>query len=293
MKAFDHNSTGFVLTGKHATVNCRDCHISEDFQQTPQDCQQCHQEPTIHKGLFPQTCDTCHTSEGCTPVKIDNQSFDHLVNTGFSLVLHKNDYANQAMTCATCHQSNLQNFAMQTCIDCHTTPDQQLMIDHQDQFGFDCLVCHDGVDRLSNFDHKNFYILDGKHAGIDCTECHTDKVFRETPTECWQCHNEPEIHKDIFGLGCNDCHNSEGWTPAILRKHTFPLNHGLADQNLQLQCNACHGLTYTEYSCYGCHDHQPEENLQSHLAVGIQAQDLPACQTCHPDGKIIEGSQVP
>jgi hypothetical protein len=293
MKTFDHNNTEFNLVGKHTQINCRDCHINEDFQQTPRNCQQCHQESTMHKGLFTQDCVLCHTAEGWAPAKINDQSFDHLVDAGFSLVLHQKDFADQAVLCAACHPSTFQNFEIQTCFDCHTAQDQQFMVDHQDQFGPDCLVCHDGVDRLSNFDHDNFFVLDGQHKIGDCADCHADNGFRGTPTDCWQCHLEPEIHKGVFGMGCDDCHNSDGWTPAVLKKHTFPLNHGLNDQGLQLQCDACHGQTYTEYSCYGCHDHQPEENMQSHLAIGIQAQDLPACQTCHPDGSIIKDSQVP
>ncbi len=293
MMAFDHTSTGFALIGKHAQVNCRDCHVNEDFQQTPQACQLCHQESRMHKGLFTQACDLCHTAGGWTPAKIDDQSFNHLANAGFSLVLHQKDYAGQTITCATCHPDNLQHFEMQTCIDCHITDDQEFMVEHQDLFGSDCLVCHDGVDRLKNFDHANFFVLDGQHATTECTGCHTDNAFRGTPTECWKCHVEPEIHKGVFGLGCDDCHTSDGWTPASLKKHIFPLNHGFGDQSLQLQCNACHGQTYIEFTCYGCHEHQPEEILQSHLSKGIQAQDLPACQTCHPDGSINESSQVP
>jgi hypothetical protein len=167
------------------------------------------------------------------------------------------------------------------------------MADHQEQFGDDCMVCHDGVDRLSNFDHANFFPLDGKHSSIQCLDCHAEKVFRGTPTECWQCHTEPEVHSGVFGLKCSYCHSTEAWSPASLRQHSFPLNHGVDDQNLQLQCDVCHGTNYIDYTCYYCHDHQPSEIIQSHQAIGITEQDLPACINCHPSGTLEENSANP
>jgi hypothetical protein len=167
------------------------------------------------------------------------------------------------------------------------------MTDHQQQFGTSCMVCHDGVDRLSHFDHANFFPLEGKHATAQCTDCHANQVFRGTPTECWQCHSEPEVHIGVFGLKCYECHSVDAWEPASLHQHNFPLNHGLDDPSLQLQCDACHTTNYIEYTCYSCHDHQPDEIAQSHLAVGISAQDLPACATCHPAGTIVEATPTP
>lgn len=288
MKDFNHISTGFALEGKHTEVNCIGCHSSTDFRQTPQDCQQCHNEPVMHRGLFTQTCDTCHLAEGWSTTIIEGQSFNHLSTAGFSLALHQNDYAEQPINCTTCHPNNLQTFELQTCTDCHTTQDQQFMPDHQQQFGYDCLICHDGFDRLSNFDHAAFFPLDGKHLTTGCADCHANQVYRGTTVECWQCHAEPDIHKGVFGLTCNDCHSSDAWTPASLLKHDFPLNHGLDDKNMQLQCDVCHGTNYIEYTCSNCHEHQPDEIRQSHLEEGILAQDLPACAKCHPDGTVAE-----
>ncbi len=286
MVNFDHSTTGYTLEGKHSQTKCADCHTNGTIKDTPKECKDCHSEPSTHKGDFNQTCDTCHTPQGWSPVSLDNKPFAHLTTTGFSLELHKTDYANQAITCATCHPSDLNSLNIQTCVDCHSQHDTKFMADHQLQYGSECMTCHDGVDRLSNFDHANFFPLDGKHATTDCIACHVDNVYRGTPSECYQCHKEPDIHTGVFGLKCFYCHSAEAWSPASLRQHNFPLNHGVEDQNLQLQCDACHGPNYIEYTCYNCHDHTADGIAQSHAALKIADQDLPACAKCHPAGTI-------
>ena len=288
MQNFAHMKTGYPLEAKHAQIKCTECHTSNSLKETPSDCKDCHAETTIHTGMFEQTCDTCHTPDGWSPAILDNQSFSHIDNAGFSLILHKVDYSDQVITCSACHPTDLQALDIQACITCHNQPDQNFMADHQEQFGADCKVCHDGVDRLSNFDHANFFPLDGIHSSIECSDCHTEKVFRGIPNECWRCHDEPEVHAGVFGLKCFYCHSAEAWSPASLRQHSFPLNHGLEDQNLQLQCNACHGTNYIDYTCYSCHEHQPDEILQSHKAEGITEQDLPSCINCHPAGSLLD-----
>jgi predicted CXXCH cytochrome family protein len=293
MIKFDHSQTGYVLDGKHGEIKCTGCHTSENIKDTPKDCKDCHAEPTMHQKAFDQTCDTCHTPDGWLPANLNGQSFEHFTTTNFSLALHQTDYSNQAITCNTCHPKDLQTTDTQTCIDCHNQHDTAFMADHLQQFSAECMACHDGVDRLSNFDHLNFFPLEGIHASAQCEDCHANKAYRGTPADCWQCHKEPDIHAGVFGLKCQYCHNAEAWSPANLIEHDFPLNHGLEDQSTQLQCDACHGATYIDYTCYNCHDHQADEITQNHQAVGITAQDLPVCAKCHPAGTIDTSQQVP
>ncbi len=47
---FDHNKSGFPLTGAHASVVCSKCHAN-GFSGTPKACAACHAEPTFHAGL--------------------------------------------------------------------------------------------------------------------------------------------------------------------------------------------------------------------------------------------------
>ncbi len=293
MQNFDHSQSGFPLVASHAQVKCADCHQSNQIQATPRECSGCHPEPALHRGVFAQACEACHTAQSWSPAKVDNQPFGHLQTAGFSLERHQVDYSNQAITCATCHASDLQTFDLQVCIECHTARDPVFINDHMQQYGTNCLVCHDGVDRLSDFEHANFFPLDGSHASLACTDCHPSQQFRGTPTECSQCHPEPEIHAGTFGLKCYYCHSVEAWSPASLQQHGFPLNHGIQEQNPEQPCETCHGANYVEYTCYNCHDHQPAEIEQTHLAGSISKQDLPYCASCHPDGVLTADQQKP
>jgi hypothetical protein len=155
------------------------------------------------------------------------------------------------------------------------------MEEHRTQFGQDCLACHDGLDRMSDFDHDRFFILDGKHAETSCENCHLDQIFSGTPSMCMDCHDEPEIHRGYFGLQCENCHTNSAWSPAKMSDHDFPLDHG--EEGL-VACEVCHTTRYTEYTCYGCHEHQPGEILEEHLDEEISQAELVDCVACHPNG---------
>jgi len=286
MLVFDHTQTLFALSGQHAELKCVDCHTDGNSQKAPTTCQDCHAESEAHLGEFEATCEICHNQQSWTPANLNGSDFEHFVNTGFSLTLHATDYSNQVISCRNCHPTELKILEKQACLDCHTNHNAVFMTQHQLQYGNDCMVCHDGVDRLRNFDHNNFFILDGKHASIQCEACHANQIYRSTPNECYQCHLEPEIHRGVFGQKCAYCHNSDAWSPANLRKHEFPINHGLDNPGVQLGCTACHGSNYFEYTCYSCHDHQTDEIVKIHTDEGVSTQDLTACASCHPTGVI-------
>jgi hypothetical protein len=286
MAAFDHSNTAFPLIGKHAAIRCTDCHEKGNFKGTPLECVDCHAEPLVHLGFFGVSCDHCHTSQSWKPALLDGQEFDHSMQTSFSLEHHTKDYTGKAVSCQGCHMDDLGYFDISTCESCHRDHDTDFMARHETQFGTNCLDCHDGVDRMTNFDHATFFPLVGQHAEIECEACHleeeTGKVFKGTPKECVQCHAEPDIHAGFFGLECQYCHTASAWNPARLQIHPFPLDHG---EQGDLDCQVCHTNTYTDYTCYGCHDHQPQAIAESHSKAKISLEELPACTKCHPDGK--------
>ncbi len=299
MVGFDHASTVFPLDGKHAAVGCASCHtgaaksavpgtvsrqlVADVFKNTPSECAQCHAEPDAHRGVFDQNCAQCHTPAGWSPATLDGKPFNHPVTTQFSLVRHTRDFNGQVMTCSACHLSSVQRFDMNTCVDCHSKDNRQpgFMGQHLGKYGPACLDCHDGVDRMHNFDHANFFVLDGAHAPLACEACHANKVFKGTPVDCVKCHAEPAIHMGFFGLQCQNCHTTQAWAPARMRVHTFPLDHG---GHGTVDCKTCHTGTYTQYTCYGCHDHQPDPIRDSHTRIGIALEVLPNCTQCHPSG---------
>jgi len=291
MRNFDHATTAYPLEGGHTNADCTGCHVEGKMQGISQACQDCHSEPTAHQGIFAQDCVTCHTPLGWKPAQLDGQPFDHATSTLFSLNRHNLDYQGKPMNCQSCHgASGREAASMQSCIDCHAIADPPFMQEHQAQFGSTCLDCHDGVDRLNGFTHDLVFVLDGKHAEEPCQGCHTDANgsprFRNTPTECFECHAEPQIHAGAFGLQCQYCHTAAAWSPASLRLHTFPVSHGMEDGSPAADCQTCHPTNYINYTCYGCHEHQPQEIEASHDQAGITQQELPDCIACHISGEI-------
>jgi hypothetical protein len=282
MSGFDHNQTAFLLLGRHQETQCTACHTDGRYKGIPAACVDCHEEPGRHAGLFSVECASCHNPESWSPALLDEKQFDHANQAGFSLARHQTDYADAPITCTTCHPDTLNKFEITICLDCHTRQDQTFMDAHVSQFGAVCLDCHDGVDRMSDFDHNQVFALDGRHAEIECVSCHADNLWRGLSRECVSCHAEPEIHAGFFGLQCGLCHTTTAWSPAQLQSHSFPLDHGGEGE---VACQTCHPNVYSEYTCYGCHEHQPEEIEKKHLEEGISREELPKCIVCHPSGR--------
>jgi hypothetical protein len=291
MTNFDHAKTKFPLEGRHASASCGSCHIDGQFENISLQCAACHLEPPIHTGLFSNDCAACHTADNWSVMaSMDGVIFDHFKQFGFSLVRHQTDFTGSLLKCAACHTSEdglTAAFKMEYCTNCHTSKDPEFMAEHDIQFGTECLSCHDGIDRMAQFDHNRIFILDGKHAEISCESCHFDKVFSGTPTLCVECHVEPEIHVGYFGVQCENCHTAEAWAPAKMQAHTFPLDHG--EEGL-IPCEVCHVNRYTEYTCYGCHEHQPEEIIDKHQEEDISGPRLEDCAACHATGEEHEES---
>ncbi len=281
MANFDHAATNFQLDGVHSETRCVSCHLEGKFAGTPVNCRDCHAEPEIHADLFQDICSDCHTTTSWLPAMLDNQAFEHSETTGFSLIRHTKNFNNQAIRCVDCHSENIQQFNLTTCIDCHSNQDQVFMTDHQVKYSSACLECHDGFDGMINFDHNRVFVLDGRHAEIACQDCHIDQTFASTSPECVACHAEPEIHAGSFGTDCQYCHQTTAWQPALLRQHNFPLDHG---SDSQLACETCHNVTYAQYTCYECHEHQPGEIEAEHRKEGISPEGLVNCTKCHPTG---------
>ena len=236
MANFDHTQTGFPLEGQHADTKCVDCHTDHQFAELPTQCVACHTEPAVHAGLFDTQCQACHTPHRWTPATLGSAAFDHS-QARFTLTYHKTDFSGAVLQCATCHQTDLRKVDLNVCTTCHAQADALFMAAHEQQFGSDCLACHDGVDRMHNFDHTQFFALDGHHAEIECVACHTNQQFAGTPSACASCHEEPSIHAGVFGVQCENCHSTTAWAPASLKFHTFPLDHGGEGM---IACQTCH-----------------------------------------------------
>ncbi len=290
MTGFDHGQTDFPLKALHATVACAECHTAEVAPpDAPTECAACHAESIAsHAGMFGADCAACHTPAGWSPATLDTATFDHK-STGFELTSHATDYDGTPFTCRTCHTGMVNfteqgafTFDQQRCVECHTQADAAFMTQHTQEFGLDCLSCHDGSGNMKNFDHANFFVLDGQHATLTCEQCHVQKKFKGTSKECVSCHAEPQVHLGIFGADCAACHTTSAWTPARLTQHAFPLDHG---EQGEVACATCHPSTYPAYTCYGCHEHVEAEIVREHAEENIRGEKLNDCMACHANGQ--------
>jgi hypothetical protein len=163
------------------------------------------------------------------------------------------------------------------CVDCHGDDDA-----HNGSFGWECADCHT-TDKWGDaaFDHNaTGFPLTGKHRDATCEGCHAGGVYQGTPTNCVSCHSSDDAHDGGFGTDCASCHSVDGWKPAQYSgSHSFPLGHGDAKSN----CATCHPDSLSEYTCYGCHKHEPQKMQEKHEEKGIF--DLNDCAACHPNGK--------
>ena len=277
----------FALTGNHLEITCESCHTNGQFEGAPQECNACHGEPDVHLGLFDTDCAACHTPDGWKPATLEGQSFDHATTTQFSLVKHAVNYNETPFTCRTCHTGkNDFDFDDAQCADCHAAADPQFMTAHTAQFGPNCMSCHDGTGQMADFDHSQIWPLAGQHAVIECSDCHVNRVFKGTLTECVACHEEPAIHFGLFGTDCVNCHTANAWQPAGLTYHSFPLNHGGEGE---IACETCHVASYIEYTCYNCHEHNQAEVEGKHQEEGMSPPEITNCVECHPTGREEEG----
>jgi len=236
--------------------------------------------------------------------------------TGYSLVKHRAFSDGRAFACRDCHDASAPGYAfgLPTCESCHRQVDAAFVDRHVAQYSADCFACHR---QLEPFDHQVFP-LTGRHAGVRCASCHAQQDFAQISAECIACHRDPEIHAGLFGKDCAACHTINGWLPARLSKHDFPLDHGSEGE---IDCATCHtridrwtppenhrqlwtqlhgacsrqgaeaatandcSMCHRKDSCTECHQTQPPRDhteywrIQAHgMAAGI---DRSRCQTCH------------
>ncbi len=141
---FDHSTTGFALTGQHATLSCNSCHAN-GYTNTPSDCYSCHKtdyqnttDPNHSTAQFPTTCQDCHSTSSWS-----GATFDHDASY---FPIYSGTHSGRWSACSDCH-TNSSNYSVFSCITCHahdqTTTDQH----HQGVSGYvyqssACYSCH-------------------------------------------------------------------------------------------------------------------------------------------------------
>ena len=186
-------------------------------------------------------------------------------------------HAELGADCFACHVP-FRGAAAQQCVSCHavatigllTTKGVKLTSSvskvafHQQLKTQDCLSCHTGHEGSAlalGHRHSFSHALLLPAAGAKCEACHTQP--------------DTAVHRGMSG-NCGLCHSQDGWKPA----HFDHTRIFLLEGPHATPCVTCHINNDTSrYTCYGCHEHQPDAIRAKHVREGIPNFDN--CVQCH------------
>lgn len=297
-KKFNHNLTGFILTGAHGKKECKDCHNSKKIQlQSLKNkkftylglnpaCKSCHED--YHQQTLSSECGNCHDANAFKPAS----KFYH-TKAKFQLIgKHQN------VDCIKCHKTEIKNgkkfqkftgIQFQSCTNCHKDI-------HNNKFGQNCTECHNNesftlLKTTNKFDHnKTDFKLGGKHESVNCKLCHKQKftvpVNHKKCSDCHKDYHNAEFIKNGISPDCSDCHNHFGFQNSSysIEKHNNT-SFALQGAHMALPCFECHKKTekwkFREIGnkCVDCH-----KNIHNNY---ISSKYFPEnnCLKCHNNNK--------
>lgn len=185
-----------------------------------------------------------------------------------------------ARNCFACH-APLRGVPAQRCMDCHKLSDigirttkgmpvkagRTRIAFHQALSEADCMACHS--------DHTGPLLMKAAHRSFAHTLLRTD-----VRGQCAACHRAPAtpFHAQA-GSNCAACHSQAAWKPATFDHTRF---FALSGPH-QAACTTCHiGGNTRRYTCFGCHEHQPDQIRARHADEGIRS--IGNCVACHRSG---------
>ncbi len=273
---------GKVIAG-HADIesDCSECHVAFARGKQPALCMDCHEDIAddinSRRGYHgqdeeasTQMCAVCHTDHvgrEADIVGLDTEAFDHALT---DLLL---ETGHQEVACEDCHAIDEKYREASTiCFDCHAEDDE-----HKGGLGEDCKACH-GATKWSEteYDHEKEadYALIGGHLEAECTDCHVDHSYKNTPTDCYACHKADDSHEGLNGTDCAYCHVVNSWTKTVF-DHAFETTFALLGKHGKITCADCHVdnkfEVELEVECVSCHLDEDEHE-------GLNGED---CGECH------------
>ncbi|MBS4028920.1 MAG: cytochrome C [Ignavibacteriales bacterium] len=302
-KKFDHAKTGFKLTGKHLTTECKNCHQGKNiidaelkkrkatYLGLQQQCVTCHED--FYRKTLRENCSSCHNTTAFRPALM----FEH-EKAKFKLV-----GAHTKVTCEKCHSKEKRNgkpfqhftgLNFKNCTPCHEDV-------HKGKFGLACEKCHSITTfkevKSGMFNHDNTnYPLAGKHKLIECKDCHKQGMkVKLTFGKCIDCHSD--YHKGEFVergalsgerggnakvRDCSECHTVRGFSPSMftLEKH-YETKFKLAGSHLAVPCQSCHKKETNWHfrvdgtKCTQCHENVHGKELAEKFLGKNE------CERCH------------
>jgi hypothetical protein len=283
---FNHQNTGFLLSGEHTRAGCRACHINLIFSHIGVACIDCHFD--VHGGELGFECENCHS-----PKTWENRQeiFDRHSDTRFPLVgIHS------IIDCESCHFQQTPNEYKTTpleCFQCHLDDFQSAKNpDHlATQFSTDCQSCHPLTATTWNqtyYNHPLSFSLLGAHLRVDCNGCHSS-VYSGTPTICEDCHmqdyqasNDPDHETFSFPTNCEVCHNESQWEGTSF-DHLSESGFALNGAHATILCVSCHinnQVSGLPRDCIGCHEEEYNSVIDPNHALAQFAFD---CLQCHSE----------
>ena len=279
--SFDHNKTGFRLTGKHSKTECKECHkadfiIDKDLKNRKgtyrglnSNCFSCHEDN--HQNTLGDNCTGCHNTDAFKPAT----KFDH-ATAAFKLT-----GAHLKVECIGCHKIEdkngkkyqaFKNIPFQNCNSCHKDV-------HQGSFGQNCISCHQTSSfkkiNTSAFDHsRTKFPLVGKHKLVACNNCHKNPSgYKMKFSLCTDCHTD--FHKTQFVVNdltqnCSECHTENGFRPSLftLEMHN-KAKFQITGAHLATPCESCHYqqnqwlFKGIRIECISCHKNIHDKELKT------------------------------
>ena len=236
------------------------------------DCFACH---APLRGASSSLCITCHK---VPDIGLRTTAGVDLAKPSIKASFH------QSLTetnCMACHSDHAQPKLVRG--DRKPFSHSLLRTDIRDQ----CASCHVAP---TNTIHRNLT--------VGCNQCHQAERWKpasfdhallpkDTLAKCEGCHKPPTdaLHQQIQS-NCLSCHGTKAWKPATFDHSKY----FLLDRDHNTTCITCHvNNDYKRFSCYGCHEHTPENIRRKHVKEGIS--NFENCVKCHrsadgePEGK--------
>jgi Zn finger protein HypA/HybF involved in hydrogenase expression len=293
---FRHSQTGYTLEGRHAVIDCKDCHATLKFEEASPACVSCHTD--LHQMTVGDECARCHSTDHWL---VEDIMGLHVQN-GFPLLGQ-----HAVADCRDCHRSETVlrfDRVGNDCVNCHLEDYQSTESPDHAAAGYslECLDCHDmsaaGWQWTTGAANHLFFPLTGGHAINDCNRCHANGNFQDTPSECVACHladfqsaDSPDHTANNFPTDCAACHTTgPGWEAGSFSQHDqlyFPIFSGkhAGEWNQCVECHTTPG-NFKQFSCIDCHEHNNAADLaDEHDEVSGYMFSSQACYACHPKGR--------
>jgi hypothetical protein len=285
-----HQTTRFPLLGRHATLQCENCHSNvaqHKYTGAAITCYGCHstdyqntKNPGHSFAGFSTDCEKCH--------KVNSFSwgngFDHNA-TAFPLTgMHV------TTPCSACHQNGSFKNTAQDCYACHQTTYRATTSPNHiaAKFETNCVTCHTTAGwSPASFSHDNTkFPLTGAHKSVLCKDCHVNNQFATLPMNCVDCHRadfvgttNPNHQTQGYPQNCVQCHSTSAWKPASFDHNTTKF--ALTGRHINIQCQDCHTnnnyrLVYT--NCYPCHQVEYQRPTNPNHVVAMLDH---RCESCH------------